>query len=121
VDLRFHCTTRLARAIRRSKHFVGRECERVKTVLRAHHEYGVVIPRHAPLRKMRVHVHALNCGKSGGYRMVYRTAHVDEVRYVVLLDLWFKVDREDLGADEYSTLLAEADAILRDPLAHLWE
>lgn len=123
MNVRFHCTARLARAVKRSRHHVARECERerVKTVIRSSPEYGVVIPRHAPLRKMRVHVQALACGKSGGYRMIYRVALIDEVKFVVLLELYYKGDREDLDAAEYSRLAAEAESVLDRPLSFIWE
>lgn len=70
---------------------------------------------------MRVQVPAARLGKRGGYRCIYRKARIDEIEYVVFLDVYFKGDVDDLSAEEYQRLLAEAEAILADPLDVDWE
>lgn len=72
---------------------------------------------------MRVQVPEARIGKSGGYRCIYRKARIDEIDYVVFLEIYFKGDVEDLTGDAYTVLLAEAEAeaVLGDPLAADWE
>ncbi len=83
-------------------------------------EYGDPIPKFAKLRKMRVRVPSLNVGKSGGYRLIYRRSIIDEVQYLVLLETYFKGDKEDLTFDEYQQLLTESDTILSNVLDYEW-
>lgn len=90
-------------------------------VLHGNSEYGLPIPGHSGLRKMRIQVPAARLGKRGGYRCIYRKAHIDEIEYVVFLDVYFKGDVEDRSFEQYQRLSAEADAILADPLDVEWE
>jgi hypothetical protein len=60
-------------------------------------------------------------GKSGGYRCIYRKALIDEIEYVVFLAVYFKGKVEDLTEDQYKTLEAEAEEVLKDPLGFVWE
>lgn len=90
------------------------------TVLALHPDYGVVVKGHAPLRKMRVAAPGLTAGKSGGYRLIYATARVDECQHFVLLALYYKGDREDLEPSDYKALKVEASAILGNVIDHSW-
>jgi hypothetical protein len=107
--------------MRQSHHGVERCCKAVQIVLAGNVDYGVPIPGHSGLRKMRVHVPAARLGKRGGYRCIYRKARIDEIDYVVFLDVFFKGDVEDLNRDQYNRLRAESDEILGDPLGVDWE
>ena len=69
-------------------------------VLAINPAFGVVVKGHAALRKMRVAAPGLTTGKSGGYRLTYATARVDESWDCALLALYFKGDREDLEASD---------------------
>ena len=53
--------------------------------------------------------------------MIYRAALVDETKYIVLLDMFFEGEKEDLPADDYTRLAVEADRVLDDPLSFSWE
>ncbi len=121
TDVRFHCTKRARRSARKSKHGVDARCEAVKLVLAGNSEYGVPVAGHPGLRKMRVQVPAARLGKSGGYRCIYRKAHIDEIEYVVFLEVYYKGDQADLELDTYDLLRAEAEAVLQDPLGVDWE
>jgi hypothetical protein len=70
---------------------------------------------------MRVQVPAARLGKSGGYRCIYRKAHIDEIEYVVFLEIYFKGDQADLSPSAYDLLRDEAESVLRDPLEVDWE
>jgi hypothetical protein len=70
---------------------------------------------------MRVQVPAARLGKRGGYRCIYRRARIDEIDYVVFLDVFFKGDVADLTPHEYDRLRTESDEILGDPLGVDWE
>lgn len=97
---------------------MGAECNTVLKVLAARPEYGDVVRGYPPLRKMRVSIPKAGFGKSGGYRLIYSEAMVDEVRHVLLLRLYFKGDRTDLDSEEYNTAHGEARSVLADVLAH---
>lgn len=120
-DVRFHCTARAKRSCRKSKHSISDACRTVMRVLETNPEYGVPIPGHGSLRKMRVAAPKLKVGKSGGYRLIYRKSRVDEIEYVVFLEVYFKGDVSDLSDQAYRQLAAEAEAILSDPLGVSWE
>lgn len=83
-------------------------------------DYGLVVRGHAPLRKMRVAAPGLTVGKSGGYRLIYATACVDECQYFVLLALYYKGDREDLDTSTYRSLGVEAAAVLGNVIDYAW-
>ncbi len=83
-------------------------------------EFGVPIPKYSKLRKMRVRVPHLNLGKSGGYRLIYRRSIIDEIQYIVFLDLYFKGDKEDLSPSEYHRVLAESENIVSNILDFDW-
>ena len=63
---------------------------------------------------MRIHVPALNVGKSGGYRLIYKAIMVDEVRKIALLATYFKGDCDDLTKSEYAVIAAEGEEIFND-------
>jgi hypothetical protein len=108
------------RAAKKSGHRVGDACSTVGAVLALNPQYGLVVKGHSALRKMRVKAPGLTAGKSGGYRLIYATAFVDECHYIVLLALYYKGEREDLDPDEYSSLKREAAAILRNVIDYSW-
>jgi len=83
-------------------------------------QYGLVVKGHPGLRKMRVKAPGLTTGKSGGYRLIYATAFVDECHHFALLALYYKGDCEDLDADDYSRLRFEAGAILKNVIDYAW-
>lgn len=93
----------------------------MKTVLALNPDRGVSIPGHGSLRKMRVQVPGAKLGKRGGYRCIYRKAHIDEIIYIVILEVYYKGDSEDLSNDAYDTLEVEAAEVLSDPLDVDWE
>ena len=70
---------------------------------------------------MRVQVPAAKLGKRGGYRCIYRKAQIDEIIYIVILEVFYKGDLEDLSGDAYDALAAEAADALSDPLDVDWE
>lgn len=121
LDVRFHCTKRARRSLRKSRHDVESRCETVKRVLHGNPEYGLPIPGHPKLRKMRIQVPAARLGKRGGYRCIYRKARIDEIEYVTFLEIYFKGDVEDLTPGDYERLSSEAEEILVDPLGVDWE
>jgi hypothetical protein len=90
------------------------------SVIKANPDYGIVISCHAPLRKLRVRVEALNCGQSGGYRAIYQSAIVGEEVYVVLLSTYYKGDQEDLDSKTYESLVEESRVILSNVLGYDW-
>lgn len=117
---RVHCTSRVQRAAGKSKHRVDKACSTVCAVLAMNPRYGLVVKGHRMLRKMRVKAPGLTAGKSGGYRLIYSTAFVDECQHFVLLALYFKGEREDLDPDEYKMLEPEAKSILGHVIDHSW-
>jgi len=114
MDFQFHCAKRAAKIVKKSKHRLGECCDDVMKVLCTNPEYGVLIQNSGGLRKMRVHVPALQVGKSGGYRLIYQALMVDEVWKIALLAAYFKGDCDDLTRDEYAAILAEAHEIFND-------
>ncbi len=114
MDFQFHCSKRAAKSVKKSKHRLGECCADVMKVLTTNPEYGALIRNTGGLRKMRVHVPALHVGKSGGYRLIYKTLMVDEVWKVALLAAYFKGDCEDLSQTEYEVIADEAEAICND-------
>jgi len=115
-----HCASGMQRVARKSRHRVADACDRVCAVLALNPEYGVVVKGHSSLRKMRVKAPGLTTGKSGGYRLIYSTAIVDESCYVALLALYYKGDQEDLSSDQYGDLEVEARRVLGNVIAHEW-
>ena len=120
MDVKFHLTSRFQASLKRSKHSVDRCLGDLKTVLTVNPEFGVPIPKYSKLRKMRVRVPHLNLGKSGGYRLIYRRSIIDEIQYLVFLDIYFKGDKEDLSASEYQRILAESENIVTNILDFDW-
>ena len=112
TPIRVHCTPAVQKAARKSRHRVDEACAAVCRVLAINPTFGVVVKGHAPLRKMRVAAPGLTTGKSGGYRLIYATARVDESQHCALLALYFKGDRDDLAASDYVALRADATRIL---------
>lgn len=70
---------------------------------------------------MRVAVPALKIGKSGGYRVIYGVQLIDEIQYVVFLQLYFKGDQADLSDEQYKDALSVAAHILGNVLEFDWE
>ena len=117
---RVHCTAAVERAAKKSKHRIVEACSGVCKILALRHDYGLVVKGHASLRKMRVAAPGLTVGKSGGYRVIYATACVDECQYFVLLALYYKGDCEDLDPSTYRTLVAQAATILSNVIDYSW-
>jgi hypothetical protein len=69
---------------------------------------------------MRVKAPGMASGKSGGYRLIYSTAIVDECHHIALLALYYKGEREDLDADEYGELRSESGVILKNVIDYPW-
>ncbi len=69
---------------------------------------------------MRLMAPGLACGKSGGYRLIYRKQQQDEMLLVVFLETYFKGDKEDLSPADYRKLQEESETILRNPLTFDW-
>jgi hypothetical protein len=120
MDVRFHCSHRVRRSGRKSRHNIFGACPDVCKVLKMHPDYGVPIPGFPQLRKMRLRAPGLAAGKSGGYRLIYRKQQQDETLYVVFLETFFKGDKEDLTRPEYRNLALESEAILHSPLNFDW-
>lgn len=121
MNARFHCSRSARRSIKKAKHQLLACCENLKSVLALNPMYGVEIPGRNGLRKMRLAVPGLNCGKSGGYRLIYRAVMIDEVWHIVFLRAFFKGDREDLSHDDYCGLEQESEIILSSTLVYEWE
>lgn len=100
---------------------MDQRCQTLKYVLALNPEYGVPITGYPGLRKMRVQVPGARLGKRGGYRCIYQRARIDEIEYVVFLDVYYKGDTSDLTSGQYRALRAEAEAVLADPLDIEWE
>lgn len=62
--------------------------------------------KHAALRKMEVKSKAAKRGKRTGFRLVYHVARSENVFRLYLLHLYFKGDKEDLKAADYTKLQA---------------
>ncbi len=120
-DVKFLCTHHTTKCAEKSKHHVLERCATVKKVLANNPEYGVSIPGHSNLKKMRVNVPKFNMGKSGGYRTIYSCAIIDETVHILFLDVFFKGDKEDLTKAEYDAHLKLSAQILGDPLLYDWE
>lgn len=121
MTARFHCERSGRKKAKKSKHGILGTCTGVQKVLALNPAYGKEIPGTNGLRKMRLRVPDLNAGKSGGYRLVYQTAVVDEVPHIVLLEAYFKGNQEDLTKTEYNDLSALAEEILSNPFDYKWE
>jgi mRNA-degrading endonuclease RelE of RelBE toxin-antitoxin system len=121
MNAKFHCSHSARRSVKKAKHNLRVCCESLKLVLSLNPLYGVEIPRRGGLRKMRLAVPGLNCGKSGGYRLIYRAVMIDEVWHIVFLRAFFKGEKEDLSHDEYFALEQESEIILFSTLDYEWE
>ena len=121
MNARFHCSRSARRSIKKAKHKLPACCENIKLVLALNPIYGVEISGWNSLRKMRLAVPGLNCGKSGGYRLIYRAIMIDEIWHIVFLRAFFKGDKEDLSHDKYFALAQESESILSSTLDYEWE
>ncbi len=121
MTVRFFCSRSAKRSIKKAKHNLLACCETVKSVLAMNPAYGVEIPRRSSLRKMRVAIAGLNCGKSGGYRLIYRAVMIDEVWHIVFLRAFFKGDMEDLPDADYKNIEQESEIILSSTIDYDWE
>lgn len=110
----FHCSRQTARAANKSAHRAHEECGNLMKVLCLDSSRGLVVPRYNALRKVRLHVPSLNCGKSGGYRVIYSVSTKEGETYIVFLACYWKGDKEDLSGDEYSQLVARASELFDD-------
>jgi mRNA-degrading endonuclease RelE of RelBE toxin-antitoxin system len=119
--IRLLCSPRVIKAAKKSKHGVGDQCRNVKLVLHKNPEFGQVVARHPPIRKMRVRVPGLAKGKRGGYRLTYQAREVDETMHIVLLDLYYKGDRDDLSDADYKAASQYAAKVLGDVMAYGFE
>lgn len=120
-EVKFHISDRCKKSLKKSKHRAGDGIETVKTVIRLNPDYGTPIPGRDGLRKMRLRAPGLNSGKSGGYRLIYRKVLMEEVVFILLLDTYFKGDKEDLSNDEYIILMNEAEDLLDHLLEIAWD
>ena len=121
LGYKYHCSNRVLRSCKKSKkHQVTSQCSNVMKVLSIHPKRGLSIKRFSKLRKMRVPLPNLSLGQRGGYRLIYRTSIIDEIRYIVFLEVYFKGKKQDLTTEEYSILLEESETILSDPLEYEW-
>ncbi len=108
----FHCTKGTVKAAAKATHPIAEECPRLKAVLRANPEYGVVIPGTSGLRKMRVRVKGLK-GQRSGYRAIYSKHETDDGVRIAFHYVYYKGDAADLHPDQYSSLRAEAEQLAR--------
>lgn len=121
LDVKLHCSNRIRRSIKKASHdLANKPCMAAQIILARSPDYGVRVERFSALRKMRVGVPEARLGKRGGYRLIYRFEHLDEMIYIVLLDLYYKRDKEDLSFQTYQLLLEESDQIFADVLAFDW-
>ena len=121
MTVRFFYSRSAKRSIKKAKHDLLECCEPIKSVLALNPTFGVEIPKRSGLRKMRLAVRGLNCGKSGGYRLIYRAVMIDEVWHIVFLRVFFKGDIEDLSHDDYYVLENESEEILSSTLDYEWQ
>lgn len=121
MDCFFHCSKRALKNTKSSKHRVSECCDTLKLVLAGNPEYGAVIKGRSGLRKMRIKVPSLNVGKSGGYRLIYKSALLEGSWRIVLLATYFKGDCEDLSNDEYKTIQSEAESVFAEVDATQWD
>lgn len=119
MDFRFYCAKPAQKAVKKSNHRLGDTCGDLKTVLMLNPKYGESIGR--DLRKMRIKVPALNVGKSGGYRLIYRERIQDESHHIVFLWAFFKGDQESTTESQEKELFKLSEEILNDPLSVKWE
>lgn len=120
MDVRVGCAPTVLKAAKKSKHHVLEQCATIARVLALNPQFGVVVPGHASLRKMRLQLPSLKIGKRGGYRRVYASRRVDEFIYVLIVALYFKGDMEDLAHTEYATAERTAESILGRVLDFEW-
>ena len=120
MEVVFHCSAKAQKSGKKSSHRILDACDEVQQILRLDPERGLLIPNFENIRKMRVAAPGLNVGKSGGYRLIYTAQEMDDMIRIVLLETYFKGDREDLTKGEYKTLAGTAKAILSNPMMHDW-
>lgn len=121
MDVRFHCSRLARKSLKRSKHRLESCCQTLQAVLALNPDYGLLVPGWDGLRKMRLQVPGLNCGKRGGYRLIYRSMIIDDVWHVVFLRAFFKGEMEDLPHRDYEATQAESDEILANSLEFEWD
>lgn len=90
------------------------------SVLALNPSYGDQIPSFNTLRKMRIAVPEHKMGKSSGYRLIYAERVIEQTHRIVLLEVYFKGDVEDLAKAEYYTLGAEAEEIFGSVFEYDW-
>ena len=120
MDTVFHCTSKVRRSGKKSKHGVLKTCKTIRQVLRFNPKFGESIPGFQDLRKMRVNAPDLKAGKRGGYRLIYRAEEMDDMIFVVLLETYFKGDQEDLAKEQYKDLNSTAKKVLSSPMEYEW-
>lgn len=111
MDCEFYCSKRARKNTKKSKHRLSECYESLMIILANNPEYGVSVQGTDGLRKMRVKVPALNVGKSGGYRLIYKACVIDEVWKIALFAAFFKGDCDDLSANDYKEIAKESDEI----------
>lgn len=121
MDVRFHCTKRVRKSGKKSKHGILETCGDICKVLQLNWHYGVPIPGFHDLRKMRIMAPGLRTGKSGGYRLIYSAKEMDQAIYVVFLETYFKGDAKDLPQEAYVILDREATEVFLQPILFDWE
>ena len=120
MDVRFYCTQGFRRTAGNSIHDINRYCDDIKKVLALNPHYGVAIPGHHDLRKMRAAVPHYKMGKSGGYRIIYRAEFINQAMHIVMLAIYFKGRKTDLTNTEYNKILIESTNIISDTLSYEW-
>jgi len=120
MDIRFYCTLGFKRVAGKSSHDVNRYCDDVRRVLALNPRYGVQIPGHSALRKMRMPVPHCKMGKSQGYRIIYRAELINEAMHVIMLAIYYKGRKKDLTAAEYDKIQVESTDIVSDTLSYEW-
>ena len=121
-DFRFFLTDKIKRDCKKAKHNISEELsDIVRKVLVLTPERGEAISGFGILRKMRVAIPNQGFGKSSGYRLIYTTQIIDEIRYFIFLRAYFKSDIEDLTRIEYQELVKLSKAIFDNWLDYKWE
>ncbi len=119
-ETRFHTSDRCLKNGKKASHHILESLPDVMKVLRNNPDFGRVVPGTQGLRKMRLRARDLNCGKSGGYRLIYRKIEDEEIIYIVFLAVYFKGDKDDLSAAEYGVIDMESESIFNNSLQIEW-
>lgn len=86
---------------------VKKDVKNAIEILTENPNLGVLIPRSAGVRKLRVKNSDMQRGKSGGYRSLYFVE--EETNNIFMLLIYAKSDREDINLKEIQTFLEECN------------